>query len=432
MTGVGKLSLYTWIWLPFLEVLSFWVEMMIRMDDIAGMASGGCQAAALGACLGGYPELGMWLQGGALAALSAWGVLSYTGRQDWKRKASARRAMLDDAMRRFDGQSNAYAELTRQQFNVLRDRVAQSYEIVANATSRLAGNLTDVTHHSSSQLDMLNELIDRLMTAAAGDAQSRQTEGIQRFARDTELVVAQLSDFMGSVHQAGQESSAQFDRMRSLMDTVVKFLNNVSEITKQTDLLALNAAIEAARAGDAGRGFAVVAEEVRDLARRTTEFSGQIRRLLGDIEDVMAEAGTSIQNVSSMDVAVIDQSRENIRGLRTDMDSLNTAAARQSERIVDMTRQIHQLVMDGVVSLQFDDMVRQLLEQVKTRSDVLESYLMAVHELQKDETTDGVMRFQRRIAGMETALADTQRRLQVIDRVQITQKSVTPGGVDLF
>lgn len=126
-----------------------------------------------------------------------------------------------------------------------------------------------------------DELIETIGTVGTSAGQMHQV------ANDTAATVAALGPRLTALIQ---ETGAA----RAILDLVVA-------ISEQSNLLAINATIEAARSGDAGRGFAVVANEMKAMARQTSNAATEIA---GKLEAIDGAANAFIDAIGSTTTSV--------------------------------------------------------------------------------------------------------------------------------
>lgn len=179
--------------------------------------------------------------------------------------------------------------------------------------------------------------------------------------------VEELEAFIERLVQNWEEADA---RNRDLLARVLhlgEVLDGIKDISNQTDVLALNASIEAAHAGEEGKGFAVVAEEVRSMASRTTQSTEVIE---ARIREIQSRARAEQDSASAE--ALRAEGREKVQRLRESFDRLggdDGELMRYHAQVLDTVREagqeVEQEVSELLAGLQFQDILRQRLEQVE-------------------------------------------------------------------
>ena len=177
-------------------------------------------------------------------------------------------------------------------------QLASSIEEVSTVSDQSAKNMAsqqNEIHMIASAINQMQITVSEMSNRTEGASASAGTvtERSSQSANIMQQNIAEISTASLVMANAGKMVSKLENDSRSI-NMVVEVINNISE---QTNLLALNAAIEAARAGEQGRGFAVVADEVRTLAGRTKDSTGEILGIINQLQEC-SKAAVVITNES--------------------------------------------------------------------------------------------------------------------------------------
>jgi methyl-accepting chemotaxis protein len=176
--------------------------------------------------------------------------------------------------------------------------------------------------------------------ATASEEADQASKNGQSVVQESIEMIMKLSDEMQESVRAMKDLAIHAEEIGS----VVEVIQGISE---QTNLLALNAAIEAARAGEQGRGFAVVADEVRTLASRTQQSTGEIQQTIQQLQsgtqDIVKRLGKGAESASNTAEKALEaeQALAIITASVEKITEMNTAIATAAEEQGAVTEEIN-------------------------------------------------------------------------------------------
>jgi methyl-accepting chemotaxis protein len=267
-----------------------------------------------------------------------------------------------------------------QQITGIVDRIANFAEESAATVTQVAGSTQQVSEHiqsvaasseeTSTGVTQIAGMMDTVTNALAFIDQ--ESMNVTRGMEGSMSSVMQISEVMNEIDantrqaseissQANLQASETSEVMRNLakvIQQIGKIVTVIDQIAAQTNMLALNATIEAASAGEAGKGFAVVANEVKALAKQTSEATSEIGQQIGQIQSTARGAVDSINSITDVIAKLTEINRQIAATLseqaRTsaDVSKSVTSAALSSRSMNDQVRKLTQNFRQININLQ--------------------------------------------------------------------------------
>ncbi len=264
------------------------------------------------------------------------------------------------------------------------------------------------------------------------DTGHEDVESLEHFINDTSDTLRQLVGSIVNNSKIAMELVEKMDTVSHQVNSILEVLGEIDGISKQTNLLALNAAIEAARAGESGRGFAVVADEVRKLSGRSDQFSRQIRINVQTVYTSIAEAEKYISKMASLDMNFALEAKSKIDDTLDHVKEINRGMVQIIEEQNEISDRVDKVVGNAVTSLQFQDMVGQLIHHSHTRISNMETAWARLGEWSA-QSQQGQTASIERISQMRKEINDIFAEAESLsERSPVRQNKLESSEIDLF
>uniref|UniRef100_A0A831XM41 Methyl-accepting chemotaxis protein n=1 Tax=Geobacter metallireducens TaxID=28232 RepID=A0A831XM41_GEOME len=254
------------------------------------------------------------------------------------------------------------------QMSATIEDMANHVEALANAVEEVSSSIIQMAaaekEIGSNASALMNDAMRTASLVAEFDTSIKQieksavetaaiSEEVLRDAEQGREAVESTISGIDEIRRSSRSVGETIETLSRRTDHIGTIISVINEIAEQTKLLALNASIIAAQAGEHGKGFAVVANEIKELAKRTTNSTGEIGTII-----------TGLREESERAVAAIRHAELRI----TEGEKLSYRSGEALHKIVDGVKmaagQVNEIARTTVEQAQASEHMRGAVERV--------------------------------------------------------------------
>lgn len=196
------------------------------------------------------------------------------------------------------------------------NKIKSSTTETCEAISKISSDMTEQTNYILETKKLFDDIgKDYSDMVSNGESIHGIASSMISSIEDNNKIYNELVEKMNESASFNNKLASKINTLYERAFKIQTIADTVNQISKSTNLLSLNASVEAARAKESGSGFAVVANEIRKLAKSSSEQASEIQSIVDNIKDEIS----SISVDMNKEVKSIN---ENIQFSKTIKDNL--------------------------------------------------------------------------------------------------------------